>query len=266
MKIKKLRRTTQIFTLIAIFIIPIINLLEIYFIKGTFYSMDIGDLAISDPLAIFQILFSSKIFNITMLASILIPVLVMLLLGRIWCSFFCPYYTIVEFLAWIRKKLKFKNIKPIYKKGNPSRSNTIRFLFLISGLVLTGIAGIPILNLILTHGIISSQALILVKFGYLTFEIVFVILLLLIEFFLIDKFWCKYLCPSGTLLSLFKFKKGLRIKKLVNECSNCNKCITVCPMGLDPQTEGDNILCHNCGDCIDICPDNKKTETLKFKI
>ncbi len=266
MKIRKLRKTTQILTMLAIFIIPMINLLEIYFIKGTFYSMDIGELAISDPLTIFQVLFSSKIFNITMLASILIPVLLMLLLGRVWCSFFCPYYTIVEFLAWIRKKLKLKSIKPKYKKGDSSRSNTIRFIFLISGLILTGITGIPILNLILTHGIISSQALILVKFGYLTFEIVFVILLLLIEFFLIDKFWCKYLCPSGTLLSLLKFKKGMRVKKQVSECSGCNMCITVCPMGLDPQTEGDNILCNNCGDCIDACPDNKKIKTLKFKI
>jgi len=90
--IKKWRKTVQIIVFTGMFVIPILNIFEITFIKGTFYSIDFGDIAIADPLAIFQAIMSSKTINIVMLASLAIPILLMLLLGRVWCSWMCPYY------------------------------------------------------------------------------------------------------------------------------------------------------------------------------
>ncbi len=263
--IKSYRRTVQVAVMIGIFVIPFLNVLELHFIKGTFISMDVGDLAMSDPLAIFQAVIASKEFSFTMLASVVVPLLAMVLLGRIWCSWMCPYYTLVEFIGYIRSKLKLKSTKPSYSNQLPHRTNRVRFLFLLFGVFLTGVAAIPLLNLISAPGVISSQALVLVKSHYLTLEIGFILVLLILEFFYY-RFWCRYLCPTGTFLSLFKSKRGLHIGKMKPACSGCKRCQKTCPMLLDPFAEGDNLLCFNCGDCIDACPDNRKEATLKFKI
>ena len=83
MKIKTLRRIAQISALIAIFVIPFMNVWELYFIKGTFYSMDIGDAAIADPLAVFQSMLASGRISAQMIGSVVIPLALVMLLGRV---------------------------------------------------------------------------------------------------------------------------------------------------------------------------------------
>ncbi len=265
MKISFYRRIVQIVVLIGIFVVPLLNILEIYFIKGTFYSIDFGDVAMADPLAVFQSVITAETINTVMLISVIIPVLLALLFGRIWCSWFCPYHFLVEMLQKLRNILKLRPKKPKYSKNLVNKSNCIRLLFLLTGLFITGIAGIPLLNLISAPGIISSQALILVKFHYFTFEIVFILILLTLEFFFFYFFWCRLLCPTGIFLSMIDRKKALKVTKIEPECSMCKLCIKSCPMVLNPMKEGKNPLCHNCGICIDSCPDNKKRNTLRFK-
>lgn len=265
MKILFYRRIIQTIVLIGIFVVPLLNILEIYFIKGTFFSIDIGDVAMADPLAVFQSVITSKTINTLMLISVIIPVLLALLFGRVWCSWFCPYHFLVEMLQKLRNKLKLKSKKPKYSKNFVNRSNRIRLLFLLTGLFITGIAGIPLLNLISAPGIISSQALVLVKFHYFTFEIVFILFLLVLEFFFFYYFWCRLLCPTGIFLSMIDRKKALKVIKIESDCSMCKSCIKSCPMMINPMVESDNPLCHNCGICIDSCPDNKKRDTLRFK-
>ncbi len=261
------RRCAQLLTLLAIFIIPLLNLYEITFVKGTFYSMDIGDVALADPLAVFQAMFTSRTISLIMLASMVVPVFLVVLFGRVWCSWFCPYYLFTEAVAWGRSRLSVFGIKPFtgrYREGSTSRQNIIRYLVLGVGLLLAGIAGIPLLNLVSAPGIISSQALILVKFRTVSFELVFILFILVLEFFFF-KYWCRLFCPTGSFLSLFQGRRGLKVKKIELECRSCHTCIRSCPMQINPMTEGDNPMCHNCGICIDACPDNHKQPTLGFR-
>ena len=263
-RIQPLRRTAQLLTLAAIFIIPLLNVFEITFIKGTFYSMDIGDVALADPLAIFQAFLTSRSFNLFMLTSVVIPLFIVIIFGRIWCSWFCPYYLLTEMVGKIRSRLGLESNAPAWQEGSSSRQNMTRFTVLGAGLLLVGIAGIPILNLISAPGVISSQALVLVKFHSLTFEIAFILAILVLEFFFF-KYWCRLICPTGSFLSLLQGKRGIRVTKVEADCSQCKTCIESCPMRVDPMTEGDNPMCHNCGLCVDNCPDNRRRPTLKFR-
>lgn len=263
MKIKTLRRITQTAVVAAIFIIPLLNVWELYFIKGTFYSMDIGDAAMADPLAVFQSMLASGRINAYMLGSLVIPMALMLLLGRVWCSWFCPYYLLSEMTERLRKLFRLKSIKPKYDEKTAERQGRVRYIFLLAGLLIMSIIGVPVLNLISAPGVISSQALVLVKFGYVTFEMFFIIVLFILEFFFY-RFWCRYFCPTGTFLSFFRIKRGMTVRKVKDECSGCMSCVRACPMMINPMTMGESQHCNNCGDCVDACPDNKKTDTLKF--
>ena len=70
---------------------------------------------------------------------------------------------------------------------------------------------------------------------------------------LIARFWCRYLCPMGALLSLFNRVSFLRLKLDKMRCSECGACTSDCPMGIQPHTEHDNHNCIKCGRCVDGC-------------
>jgi polyferredoxin len=77
--------------------------------------------------------------------------------------------------------------------------------------------------------------------------------LVLIGMVLISRFWCRYLCPMGAILSLFNRVSFLHLKLDSNRCSRCNACAAACPMGLKPYEEYDNHNCIKCGECTSAC-------------
>ena len=88
---------------------------------------------------------------------------------------------------------------------------------------------------------------------------------IIITIFYKPEFWHKYLCPYGTLLSIFsKFNK--RSYMVVNEdCIKCGKCVRVCPSDAilwEDKKEYPIIMnneCLLCGKCKEVCP----TDTIK---
>ena len=66
---------------------------------------------------------------------------------------------------------------------------------------------------------------------------------------LIANFWCRFVCPTGGLLGLFRHVSILRVFK-TSQCNDCNKCLNVCEMGTRPAESN----CTNCCDCLAICP------------
>lgn len=260
------RRRVQAATLALLFVIPLLNILEIYFIKGTFYSLDVGDLSLADPLAVFQAAFSARLLSGHMLASLVLPLLVLALLGRVWCGWFCPYHFLVDGLHALRRRLGLRELRRPFSRQRVRGAVRIRVMFFIGAVLLAGVAGIPLLNLISAPGIISSQILVALKFGYLTFEAVFILLLLLGEFFIAHRFWCRLFCPSGICLSLMRPAGGLRVARAGGKCTDCGACLAACPMELDPCGDGLSPLCHNCGACLAACPENRHGDTLRFVI
>jgi formate dehydrogenase major subunit len=54
-----------------------------------------------------------------------------------------------------------------------------------------------------------------------------------------------------------------RVPTVVGECSNCAKCVGVCPTGAvslaDSRLTIDNDLCHRCNACVETCPEHALT-------
>ena len=74
------------------------------------------------------------------------------------------------------------------------------------------------------------------------------------------RFWCRYVCPSGALLSVFNtFRIGER--KVESSCINCNLCVEACPFDAieeDFTTRAND--CTYCQACGGVCP----TDAIKF--
>lgn len=71
---------------------------------------------------------------------------------------------------------------------------------------------------------------------------------------LAPRFWCRYLCPLGALLSLVSPLGRLR-RKVGPECPACGACQTACPMGAATDDGGTRPAeCIQCRTCAAACP------------
>jgi ferredoxin len=80
---------------------------------------------------------------------------------------------------------------------------------------------------------------------------------------LVSRFWCRYLCPLGGLLSIFAARAPFRRIVDGERCISCSKCARECVTGaIDPNTfESDRKECIECYNCVSLCP----TEAIRFR-
>lgn len=88
------------------------------------------------------------------------------------------------------------------------------------------------------------------------------LVLTIVLLLLFSRFWCRYLCPLGT-MGAFNRLSVITISLDSAKCTKCLKCLDVCPMGLEKVGDiGSSSDCILCGRCVDICP----TEALKMSV
>ncbi len=266
------RRMSQIGVFALMFVIPVLNSYEIYAITGTYYAINIGGLGITDPVAILQTIVASGELAPPILGSLIFPALLALILGRVWCGWMCPYHLMTDVTAWLRawfrKRILGKSEWEAPVVPRPFKANMIRYGFLLAGTLAAGAIGIPILNYVSAPGILSTEAMILVRQGTLSLEFGFIAMILLLELFLFPRFWCRLFCPTGACLSLFRTPFTMTVRSAVGggktACCKNERCTEACPMGLAPYGEGTDLLCTNCGECIDACSAKDGPGTLGF--
>ncbi|MFZ5857112.1 MAG: 4Fe-4S binding protein [Chloroflexota bacterium] len=70
---------------------------------------------------------------------------------------------------------------------------------------------------------------------------------------LVERFWCKYLCPLGAALALFNKISPVRLVSS-STCNNCGRCDIECSMGIaDVPNNLADAECIRCLECLDTC-------------
>ncbi|MBC8214274.1 MAG: 4Fe-4S binding protein [Candidatus Marinimicrobia bacterium] len=260
------RRISQVLAIGLIIIIPFSNLLGIHWVSGTLYSMSFGSLDFSDPSLILQTLVLVKKISLPFFISGIIPLLLAMFLGKVFCSWICPFHLLSE---WAYKLIK--KIKKISSTANKNPKRNFNLVIFFGLLLFIFLSEVPIFSLVSLPGIISSQVADLVIIRTLGIEIFIIILVLLLEMFSLSRFWCKYACPVGLSLGLTKFKNSLSIVCDSSKCGKCpqrkqNPCKTACSFNLNPKELGIYPVCNNCIECVSVCNENNGALQLTFNL
>ncbi|MHC4567066.1 MAG: 4Fe-4S dicluster domain-containing protein [Planctomycetota bacterium] len=190
-------------------------------------------------------------------------VLICLVIPRGFCGYVCPLGTLIDIFDWaIGRRVKLLRIKAEGWWAN------LRYfalaLTLISaafGLLLSGfVAAIPVVTRSMVF-VLGPLQLGLVRDWYLVppmnaghFVSISLFLVILSLGLLRQRFWCRYICPTGALFSLANFLR-LTERKVEATCVECGKCSNACSfgaIGVDYTTRALN--CTFCQSCGGVCP------------
>ncbi len=226
--------------------------------KGTLWSMRFAGIEISDPLAVAEMTASSGTVYIPFILSAVIPVMLTLILGRIFCSWICPANLMFEIANKLRSILKFAEIQT--PEIEFSLNN--KYLILGTGLIVASIVSQPLLSFIYPPAVLSRMTHAVI-FGTASAGMIILMLLLAgIEVFISPRWWCRTMCPGAALYALIGWPRLLRVRIAEHRCNKCGKCEKVCEPGINPVADSDGIECTNCGKCIKVCTES----ALKFSV
>lgn len=179
--------------------------------------------------------------------------------GRTYCSWVCPYGLLSDISEDLHLKLVRKGI--IKKRKFDHR---IRYIFLVLFLLLSFLSGYIVFESINVIGILSRA----VVYG-MSLGLIWVALVFLMDVFYSKRAWCTYICPVGTTYSFLGWASATKIQWNDN-CDHCMACHGVCPevhvldltrakhdkVRKEKGIKKEYVLsgdCTMCGRCIDVC-------------
>jgi NAD-dependent dihydropyrimidine dehydrogenase PreA subunit len=177
-----------------------------------------------------------------------------LLAGGAFCGWICPFGTLNDLLAWLRRKARVPEVHV------PDRLD--RILRFGRYVVLAGILYATISMVRLWFADYDPYRMIF-GLGWL-FEFswgeqwpaILVSVGVLIGGFLVPRFWCRYLCPLGGIVSFLGNFSLLRIRRREASCKGCAACNSPCPVGIDVAAADPVVSsnCIGCLECVEACP------------
>ena len=213
-----------------------------------------------------QTLKTTNLLSIAMLISVLG---LSLLVGRAFCGWMCPIGTLQDMLTrWTRrlsggKKNPRPGIKSKARYPIQVPQNIDRWLRYLKYLVL---AGVLIASTMMVYPPLWNfcPARALFSFQLTTPLLWSVLITFVITSMLVQRFWCKYLCPLGALLAVSNKIAPLRIIIDQDRCTSCHRCDADCPVDIAPIPENMRSLeCVQCLECIETCA---VSDTLDLKL
>ena len=218
-------------------------------VLGTLASLHIGPLALVDPAAGLASILASRSVQLSLLGGMVLPALLALVLGPVFCSWVCPWGLISELLDKLPGRRPRAGARPAGRR---------RWLWLGGLMLASALLGLPLAALISAPRLITQLPLELIYLGGASVGTVsWLVVLGVLEIVLPRRSWCRWLCPVGSVLVLIRLPWTLTVGWHANTCQPGLKgtnCVKVCSWRLDPRHLRAYDGCTNCGACIEGCP------------
>jgi NapH/MauN family ferredoxin-type protein len=177
-----------------------------------------------------------------------------LLVGNAFCGWICPFGAVQDALSWVRRRLHLPDL--VVPRRLDAALRWGRFLvlalvvFMSYSTATLWFAGYdPYVTLFGLHWLFGADN------G--DYWIALLILgLVAAASLVVDRFWCRYLCPLGAALSVVGRFSLLRIRRTASACTDCTLCDKPCPVGIEPSRARPFVSsdCIGCMDCVATCP------------
>ena len=191
------------------------------------------------------------LFKYAIIAGFLIAIST-IFFGRLFCGYICFIGTLQESIYKLNKS-KHKFIQRIPFKfhrfllGLKYLSFLITVVFAYFGIQYLYMKFCPVLAFAHPQRIRIAAVITLV--------------IIILGGFLVERFWCRYLCPYAAMMNVFQYiGKLLKIKRLqifrnIKTSINCFNCTNYCPMNIDVgyNEEISDVNCIHCYRCVRIC-------------
>ncbi|MDP6447616.1 MAG: 4Fe-4S binding protein, partial [Pirellulaceae bacterium] len=229
-----------------------------------------------DPLVGLSTAVASRVFNWPTLWWLIGILAFCILAPRAFCGYFCPLGTLIEAFDWsIGRRFRRWHVA-----DNPTGlAKPLSWIhlkyYLLFAVIVTSAGGVLTSGFVsaipvLTRGLLFSLARIQLaaikgpnQLGPAGVELYFSLALFGVVFLLSLKgrrFWCRYVCPSGALLSIVNLVR-VGERKVESSCINCNKCVEICPFdAIESDFTTRELDCTYCQTCGGECP----TQAIKF--
>ena len=229
----------------------IIQLVSFLLIPGLFISVFSAIGSVVSALVSGTFVIAQQAGNIALVLAVFA---ITALWGRFFCGYICSFGAMQD-LIWRAGKRIFK--KPVVTEKTDSLLKKLKYAVLVFVIVFVWI--FPVLGSTIwspwtVFGMFSSigsfpPASYLLSVGGL------LLLLTILGSLVIERFFCRYLCPLGALFSLASRFRLFRVKKPATACGSCRLCTRACSMGIamykyDSISSGE---CIDCMKCVSAC-------------
>lgn len=188
------------------------------------------------------------------------------LFGRVWCGYACPQTILLE--SWVRPIEKFFEGDRSRRKRRDAGPWTFDKIWRKTGKWGTFLLASFFVSMAFAQWFAGAWELWTFQAGWVDYALVGVFTgLWFADFAWFREQLCNYVCPYARFQGALTDKHSLTISYDANRgeprkkgkargqeggCIDCNKCVVVCPQGIDIR-DGFQLECIACGKCIDAC-------------
>ena len=173
-----------------------------------------------------------------------------------FCGWICPVGAVGDWVARLGRVLRLRRSTPPPRWLDlPLRAlRWLLFLFFLWGAVFLGDYYYGIFDRFADVGMYGYWA-----WGRVGPVFITIMAVSLVGGLVVDRFWCRYLCPYGALVQLFARFSPWRVRREPDACTDCGKCDRACPALLQVSTAlaVTSSRCLGCGECVKACPEKR---------